>query len=191
MDSIVDFGRFKLCCCKPALVNGRVQNADARGRNKDLPPACAMKKSSNVWLAFALSFAWVDQFAFTGFRSCLHTTSVPGRSHTVRLYAVKGYFAIRDLLVVERKEEDVAAFHESERKRWRKVYDEEYVETPQDFYPGDRVEVIADVSVNKDIRSAEGMRGVVTHFDFDDGYESCQTCQSSYPVTVLLDEIPE
>ena len=99
-----------------------------------------------------------------------------------------GYFAIRDLLVVQRKEEDVAAFHESEKKRWRKVYDEEYVETPQDFYPGDRVEVISDVSVNKDIKNAEGMRGVVTHFDFDDGYESCQTCQSSYPVTVLLDD---
>lgn len=101
---------------------------------------------------------------------------------------VKGYFAIRDLLVVERKEEDVQKFHEKEKVRWRKVYDEEYVETPQDFYPGDRVEVIADVSVNKDIKNAEGMRGVVTHFDFDDGYESCQTCQSSYPVTVLLDD---
>ena len=102
-----------------------------------------------------------------------------------------GYFAIRDLLVVQRNEEDVAAFHESEKKRWRKVYDEEYVETPQDFYPGDRVEVISDVSVNKDIKNAEGMRGVVTHFDFDDGYESCQTCQSSYPVTVLLDDPKE
>eukprot|EP00435_Cladocopium_sp_Y103_P065584 s1865_g27.t1 len=110
------------------------------------------------------------------------------RMAAVQMRGVKGYFAIRDLLVVQRNKGDVAAFHESEKKRWRKVYDEEYVETPQDFYPGDRVEVISDVSVNKDIKNAEGMRGVVTHFDFDDGYESCQTCQSSYPVTVLLDD---
>ena len=48
--------------------------------------------------------------------------------------------------------------------------------------------MISDVSVNKEIPNAEGMRGVVVHYDFDDGYESCQTCQSSYPVTVLLDE---
>ena len=83
-------------------------------------------------------------------------------------------------MVVKRRDEDVAAFHETERERWRKVYDEEYVETKQDFYPGDRVEVLDD--------DYEGRQGVVLHYDFDDGYESCQTCQSSYPVTVLLDE---
>jgi len=111
----------------------------------------------------------------------------PGRRHPqaraprLRIRAgKKGYFGLRDVIVKKRDEKDVAAFHESERIRWRKVYNEEYVETPQDFYPGDRVEILDE--------DYEGMEGVVVHFDFDDGYESCQTCQSSYPVTVLFDE---
>ena len=156
-----------------------------------------MKRPKTVLVALIWSFAWVRSLTFSGLGTWLPTQRGhrSGRSmSSIQMMAVKevkGYFAIRDLLVVERKEEDVAAFHENERKRWREVYDEEYVETAQDFYPGDRVEVIADVSVNKDIKNAEGMRGVVTHFDFDDGYESCQTCQSSYPVTVLLEWDPE
>ncbi|CAJ1358862.1 unnamed protein product [Effrenium voratum] len=104
----------------------------------------------------------------------------PRTARVRRQAGKKAYFGIRDLMVVKRRDEDVAAFHETERERWRKVYDEEYVETKQDFYPGDRVEVLDD--------DYEGRQGVVLHYDFDDGYESCQTCQSSYPVTVLLDE---
>ena len=98
---------------------------------------------------------------------------------------LKGYFASNDVLLVERNDEHVAAFHEKERTRWREVYDEEYVEAPQEFYPGDVVEIVGEVKV-KEIENARGMRGVVTHFEFDDGYESCQTCSSSCPVTVIL-----
>ena len=100
---------------------------------------------------------------------------------------LKGYFQINEVLLVDRKESDVAAFHEKERRRWREVYDEDYVEAPQEFYPGDRVEIVRDVQV-KDIENAKGMQGVVTHYEFADGYESCQTCRTSNPVTVLLDE---
>ena len=100
---------------------------------------------------------------------------------------VKGYFGSTDVKLIERKDEDVAAFHASETRRWDVVYDEVYVETPQEFYPGDRVEVVADIKV-KDIENAKGMQGVVTNFEFDDGYESCQTCSTSCPVTVLLDD---
>ena len=32
------------------------------------------------------------------------------------------------------------------------------------------------------------IEGVVTHYEFDDGYESCQTCSTACPVTVLFDE---
>ena len=98
---------------------------------------------------------------------------------------VKGYFGTTDVVLIERKDEDVAVFHAKERHRWREVYDEEYVEAPQEFYPGDRVKVDGDVKV-KEIENARGMQGLVTHFEFDDGYESCQTCSSSCPVTVLL-----
>ena len=100
---------------------------------------------------------------------------------------LKGYFATSDVQLVERSEDDVSAFHEKERTRWRVVYDEEYKEAPQEYYPGDRVKVVNDVKV-KEIENANGMQGVVVHFEFDDGYESCQTCSSSCPVTVLLDE---
>jgi hypothetical protein len=44
---------------------------------------------------------------------------------------VKGYFAISDLLLVERNEEDVASFQEKERVRWLEVYDEVYGPKPQ------------------------------------------------------------
>lgn len=120
-----------------------------------------------------------------------------GRSHgRVEMAAsgsadIKGYFSLRDVVLVKRNENDVAAFHEKERKRWRDVYDAEYKETPQDFYVGDRVKVVTDVEVLKGgkvvIENADGMQGVVTNYDFDDGYESCQTCGTSVPVTVLLD----
>lgn len=100
---------------------------------------------------------------------------------------VKGYFAEKDVLLITRTDEDVAAFHAKERHRWREVYDEEYVEAPQEFYPGDRVEIVGDVKV-KDIDNAKGMQGTVTHYEFDDGYESCQTCSTSCPVTVLLEQ---
>ena len=94
----------------------------------------------------------------------------------------KEWFGINDVRVVKRNPEDVAAFHEKERTRWRQVYNEEYVETSQDFYPGDRVEIIDDES------DYEGQQGVVINFDFDDGYMSCQTTNSRYPLTVVLDE---
>ena len=110
----------------------------------------------------------------------------------VRMMAgVRGYFANRDVLLIERSEEAVAAFHEKERIRWDEVYDEVYVEGQYgelEYYPGDRVKVVGDVSV-KEIENAFGMLGVVTHYEFDDGYESCQTCSTSCPVTVLLDEV--
>ena len=94
----------------------------------------------------------------------------------------KEWFGINDVRVVKRNPEDVAAFHEKERARWRQVYNEDYVETSQDFYPGDRVEIIDDES------DYEGQQGVVVNFDFDDGYMSCQTTNSRYPLTVVLDE---
>ncbi len=99
---------------------------------------------------------------------------------------IKGYLATNDVLLVERSAENVAAFHEKERVRWRDVYDEEYVEAPQEFYPGDIVKVVKSVTI-KDIDDAKGMRGVVKHFEFDDGFESCQTCSTACPVTVLFD----
>ena len=99
---------------------------------------------------------------------------------------VKGYFASTDVLLIERKEEDVSAFLEKERIRWDVVYEEELpAKYDQEFYPGDLVEIVADVQV-QDIENAKGMRGVVTHYEFDDGYESCQTCSTSRPLTVLL-----
>ena len=112
----------------------------------------------------------------------------------LRMQAVglKGYFADRDVLLVERKQEDVAAFHAKERTRWREVYDEEYKEAPVEFYPGDRVRIVSDVPVKRRgevvLESAKGIEGVVTHYEFDDGYESCQTCSTACPVTVLFDE---
>merc|ERR1719401_565269 len=102
---------------------------------------------------------------------------------------IKGWFAKSDVQLIERSEEAVEAFHEKERIRWDKVYDEVYTKGQYgelEFYPGDRVKVVGDVEV-KDIKNAKGMEGVVTNFDFDDGYESCQSCESSFPVTVLLD----
>ena len=105
---------------------------------------------------------------------------------------LKGYFAIKDVLLVERSEVDVTAFHAKERTRWREVYDEEYTEAPQEFYSGDRVEVVSDVPLKRRgevvTESAKGIQGVVTHYEFDDGYESCQTCSTSCPVTVMFDE---
>mmetsp|Transcript_49332 Transcript_49332/g.81920 ORF Transcript_49332/g.81920 Transcript_49332/m.81920 type:complete len:193 (+) Transcript_49332:45-623(+) len=106
----------------------------------------------------------------------------------------KSYFAIEDVLLVERTEDDVIAFHEKERRRWLEVYDEVYVEAPQEFYPGDRVQVVSSVLVKavfddsvEDFIDAKGMQGCVVHYEFDDGYESCQTCSTSCPVTVQLD----
>ena len=95
----------------------------------------------------------------------------------------KEWFGINDVRVITRNPEDVAAFHEKERTRWREVYNEDYVESPQDFYPGDRIEVIDDES------DYEGRQGVVLNYDFDDGYMSCQTTNSRYPLTVMLDEV--
>ena len=104
---------------------------------------------------------------------------------------VKGYFASKDVMLLKRSEDSVAAFHEKERHRWDVVYDEDYFERypggmDLEFYPGDRVEIVTDVKV-KHLENAKGMRGTVTHYEFDDGYESCQTCSTSCPVTVVLD----
>ena len=46
---------------------------------------------------------------------------------------------------------------------------------------------MGDVKV-KEIENARGRTGVVTHYEFDDEYESCQTCSTACPVTVELDE---
>lgn len=102
---------------------------------------------------------------------------------------VKGYFALGEVLLLERRDEDVAAFNEKERHRWREVYEEECPDSllqSIEYYPGDRVEIVGDVQV-KEIENAKGMRGFVTHYEFDDGYESCQTCSTTRPVAVLLD----
>ena len=112
-----------------------------------------------------------------------------GAAPTLR---VKGYFASRDVRLVSRRAEDVAAFQERERIRWDVVYDEDYYAfhpkgLSLEFYPGDRVEVVGDVKV-KEIENARGRTGVVTHYEFDDEYESCQTCSTACPVTVELDE---
>mmetsp|Transcript_13140 Transcript_13140/g.19197 ORF Transcript_13140/g.19197 Transcript_13140/m.19197 type:complete len:102 (+) Transcript_13140:206-511(+) len=95
----------------------------------------------------------------------------------------KEWFGRNDVRVVSRDPTDVAAFHEKECERWRTVYNEEYVEAKQDFYPGDRVLVIDDES------EYEGRLGVVVNYDFDDGYMSCQTTNSRYPLTVVLDDV--
>ena len=57
-----------------------------------------------------------------------------------------------------------------------------YNEAPQEFYPGDRVEIVSSCPV-KEIEDAKGLRGVVTHYEFDDGYECCQTLSTSTPLT--------
>lgn len=86
----------------------------------------------------------------------------------------KVYLEPKDVLLVERRVEDVMAFHEKERRRWLEVYEEEY-RGPQDleFYPGDRIEVVNDVKVKEG--DVQGMQGTVIHYEFDDGYEACQT----------------
>ena len=83
----------------------------------------------------------------------------PSRHRHVPRRAVKGYFAIRDLLVLERQDSDVEAFHAAERERWRRVYDEEYVETKQEFYPGDRVEALKRLDSEVFRRRFEVFRG--------------------------------
>jgi len=89
-------------------------------------------------------------------------------------------------MLVDRKEEDVTAFMEKERTRWDIVYDEELPDPyDQEFYPGDRVEIVNDIKVKE--LDARGMQGTVVHFEFDDGFESCQTCSTACPLTVMLD----
>ena len=74
---------------------------------------------------------------------------------------VIGYFACRDVSLVERRDEDVATFHAKECERWDVVYDDDYYARHPggivlDFYPGDRVEIVNDVAL-KDIESARGI----------------------------------
>ena len=140
-----------------------------------------MSRLVGAWL-LAVQAACANAFTLAAHP---HTAAQTSRAPSLTMQ-VKGYFGSTDVKLIERKDEDVAAFHTSETRRWDVVYDEVYVETPQEFYPGDRVEVVADIKV-KDIENAKGMQGVVTNFEFDDGYESCQTCSTSRPVAVLLD----
>lgn len=108
----------------------------------------------------------------------------------VWLTGVKGYFGSSDVSLLQRNDEDVSKFHEKERIRWREVYDEEYVEAPQEFYPGDRVKIVNDMQVTfkgeTQIDNANGMEGLVIHYEFDDGYEACQCVATAFPLTVLL-----
>ena len=109
----------------------------------------------------------------------------PRKSQPVMRAGAKGYFAERDVALVQRNDADVAKFHEKEAHRWDVVYDEDYYARHPGgielaFYPGDTVEIVGDVD-------DKGLRGVVTHFEFDDGYESCQTCSTSCPVAVMLE----
>lgn len=105
---------------------------------------------------------------------------------------IKGYFSLRDVQLIERRQEDVDAFNAKERNRWDVVYEEECPESllesllANGYFPGDRVKIVNDVKV-KDIENAKGMQGVVSHYEFDDGYEACQTCSTAVPVAVVLD----
>lgn len=74
---------------------------------------------------------------------------------------VDGYFDFNELKLVHRDANALAAFEESERQRWRDVYDEEWVQTHQELIEGDLVEVVRDVGA-KGIANALGMQGVVT-----------------------------
>lgn len=100
----------------------------------------------------------------------------------LRMQAVRGYFATEDVRLVERNEDTVLAWQQKERNRYLVVYEEEppdpYVGDHLEFYPGDRVEVVADVQVKE--WDAKGLQGVVTG-------TSCQTLSTSLPVTVLLE----
>ena len=109
----------------------------------------------------------------------------PRKSQPGMRAGAKGYFAERDVALGQRNDADVAKFHEKEAHRWDVVYDEDYYARHPGgielaFYPGDTVEIVGDVD-------DKGLRGVVTHFEFDDGYESCQTCSTSCPVAVMLE----
>ena len=88
----------------------------------------------------------------------------------------KGYFAERDVALVQRNDADVAKFHEKEAQRWDVVYDEDYYARHPGgielaFYPGDTVEIAGDVD-DKGLRRRDALQ-------LDDGYESCQTCSTS------------
>ena len=146
-----------------------------------------------VWtLATQLATLATQLAACAAYAPGMPVVARSARTGPIMASGYKGYFAETDVLLVDRAEEDVAKFHAKERHRWREVYDEEYVEAPQEYYPGDRVEIVGDVQVKSRgevvIENARGMRGTITHYEFDDGYESCQTCSTSCPVTVLLDD---
>ena len=115
--------------------------------------------------------------------------TVSSRTNKPYCSATVGYFASADVLLLERKDSDVEAFMEKERERWDVVYDEVLPEKYGDgleFFPGDRVKIVGDVKV-KEV-DVKGRQGTVRHYEFDDGYEACQTCSTTYPVTVILDD---
>ena len=150
-------------------------------------PSGISSHTSNIYIYMLPIFALTSAFVLNA-APPLHCSG-RGAAPTLR---VKGYFASRDVRLVSRRAEDVAAFQERERIRRDVVYDEDYYAfhpkgLSLEFYPGDRVEVVGDVKV-KEIENARGRTGVVTHYEFDDEYESCQTCSTACPVTVELDE---
>ena len=66
---------------------------------------------------------------------------------------IKGYFSLRDVQLIERRQEDVDAFNAKERNRWDVVYEEECPESllesllANGYFPGDRVKIVNDVKV--------------------------------------------
>ena len=101
-----------------------------------------------------------------------------------------GYFDFRELRLIHRDLEKLAAFEASERARWLAVHDEEWIPTHQELVEGDRVEVVGNVAVKG--KDARGMQGTVT-----DVWNECETdaaccCNelATSPVTVQLDEAP-
>lgn len=140
-------------------------------------------------VALLLALAMSTTATFTGASGRLPAARHRAVSLQASAGGVQGYFALSDVQLIARQQEDVAAFHAKERNRWEVVYEEECPDSlleSLEFYPGDRVKIVSDVEV-KSIENARGMKGTVTHFEFDDGYEACQTCSTTVPVAVLLD----
>ncbi|KAL1514497.1 hypothetical protein AB1Y20_003596 [Prymnesium parvum] len=105
-----------------------------------------------------------------------------------------GYFELDELTLVHRDLRALEAFEESERRRWRQVYGEEWVARRQELLEGDRVEVTRDVRV-KGVESARGMRGTVVDVWSDCETDAACCCNelTTAPVTVQLeanDETP-
>lgn len=104
--------------------------------------------------------------------------------HLRRQEAV-GYYDFGELKLVDRNENALAEFEEKERKRWREVYDEEWVPVYQELMEGDRVMVVKDVRV-KGIGSSEGMIGTVTNVWVECETDAACCCNECAPLIATL-----